>query len=144
MLALIIIGLILAILLAILLIPVGVDLGYEQEELHLSAKLNGFTLQLIPKPPKSEEKEPRKKKPKRERKKAQAEWEEPPAEKKKPKLDFSKEELLALVKTALRGLGRFRKKLTVQRFLLQSRKLSQTSSDKDHCYRSERAPFFPS
>lgn len=117
MLVLIIIGILLLLLLAILLIPVGVELGYEQETFRLAARLNGFQLQLIPRPPR-EEKPKKEKKPRKEKKKKRPEGEQPPGEKKQRKLDFSREELLELVRTALRFFSRFRRRLTVQRFLL--------------------------
>ncbi len=118
MIALVIIGIILAILIVILLIPVGVDLGYEDGQFHLSAKINGFLLQLIPKPSRKEKDKPKEKKPKKEKKKKEPKPGEEEKKKKKRKLEFSMDEILELVKSVLRGLGRFRRKLTVNRFLL--------------------------
>ena len=117
--ALIIIGVLVAIITAIMLIPVGVDVGYEKEQFHLSAKLDGFLLQLIPKPPRDEskKKEPKKKKPKKEKKKKDSKPEEEKP-KKKRELNFSKEEILDLVKAVLKGLGKFGRKLKVSRFVL--------------------------
>ncbi len=118
MVALIIIGIILAILVLILLLPVGVDVGYENEQFHLSAKVNGFLLQLIPRPPRSEEKKPKEKKPKKEKKKKEPKPEEEKKPKKKLELDFNMDEILELVKKALRSFGKFGRKLKVSRFVL--------------------------
>lgn len=118
MVALIILGVLLAILVLILLIPVGVDLGYEDGKLHVSAKVMGMLLQLFPKPPPDPNKKPREKKPKKEKpKEAPKEGEEKP--KKKRKLNFNKDELLELVKVALKGFGKFGRKFKVERFLLR-------------------------
>ena len=118
MVALIIIGIILAILVLILLLPVGVDVGYENKQFHLSAKVNGFLLQLIPRPPRSEEKKPKEKKPKKEKKKKEPKPEEEQKPQKKLKLDFSMDEILELVKKVLKGFGKFGRKLKVSRFVL--------------------------
>jgi len=115
--ALIIIGIILAILVLILLLPVGVDAGYENEQFHLSAKVNGFLLQLIPRPPRSEEKKPKEKKPKKEKKKKEPKLEEEKKPQKKLELDFNMDEILELVKKALRSFGKFGRKLKVSRFV---------------------------
>lgn len=121
MVGLIILGVIVVILAAILLIPVGADVAYEGGELRLSAKVCGILLQLIPKPQTDASKPKKEKKPKKTKKKK--EDDKPPAEgeekpKKKLALDFSKEELFGLVKAVIRGLGRFGRKLSVNRFLL--------------------------
>ncbi len=121
MVGLIILGVIVVIIVAILLIPVGADVAYEGGKLRLSAKVCGILLQLIPKPPADESKPKKEKKPKKPKKKKKAV--EPPKEgeekpKKKLSLDFSKDELLGLVKAVIRGLGRFGRKLSVDRFLL--------------------------
>ena len=118
MVALIIIGIIVAILVLILLIPVGVDVGYENESFHLSAKINGFLLQLIPKPPRDEKKKPREKKPKKEKKKKEPKPEDAEKPKKKLDLDFSLDELMELAEKALKGFGKFGRKLKVSRFVL--------------------------
>ncbi len=118
MIALIIIGILAAIITAILLIPVGVDVGYEQEKFHLSAKVNGFMLQLIPKPPKREDQKPGKKKPKKQKKKKEPKPEKEKKPKKKRELDFSLEEIVDLLKAVLKGFGKFGRKLKVNRFLL--------------------------
>ena len=101
MLALIIIGILVAIIALIMIIPIGADIGYEDGELRVSAKAAGILLQLIPKPPKDETKPKKEKKPKE----------------KKP-LNFSKEEIFSLVKKVLNKFGRFGRKFRVERFLL--------------------------
>ena len=125
MVGLIILGVIIAIIVAIMLVPVGADVAYEGGELRLSAKVCGVLLQLIPKPPADEtkpkkEKKPKKpKKPKKQKKQPEEQaqtGEEKP--KKKLDLDFSMDEIMGLVKSVLRGLGRFGRKLSVDRFLL--------------------------
>lgn len=122
MVGLIILGVIVAIIVAIMLVPVGADVAYEGGELRLSAKVCGMLLQLIPKPPADEtkpKKEKKPKKPKKQKKKAEEQTqtgEEKP--KKKLDLDFSMDEIMGLVKSVLRGLGRFGRKLSVDRFLL--------------------------
>lgn len=122
MVGLIILGVIIAIIVAIMLVPVGADVAYEGGELRLSAKVCGMLLQLIPKPPADEtkpKKEKKPKKPKKQKKRPEAQaqtGEEKP--KKKLDLDFSMDEILGLVKSVLRGLGRFGRKLSVDRFLL--------------------------
>ena len=122
MVGLIILGVIIAIIVAIMLVPVGADVAYEGGELRLSAKVCGMLLQLIPKPPADEtkpKKEKKPKKPKKQKKKAEKQTqtgEEKP--KKKLDLDFSMDEIMGLVKSVLRGLGRFGRKLSVDRFLL--------------------------
>ena len=132
MVGLIILGVIIAIIVAIMLVPVGADVAYEGGELRLSAKVCGMLLQLIPKPPADEtkpKKEKKPKKPKKQKKKAEEQTqtgEEKP--KKKLDLDFSMDEIMGLVKSVLRGLGRFGRKLSVDRFLLH-----YTAAGKDPC-----------
>ena len=83
MIGLIILGVLIGLIVLILLIPVGADLGYEDGKLHVSAKVMGILLQLYPKPP----------------------GEKKPKKKKKRKLPFNRDELLELLKVALRGFG---------------------------------------
>lgn len=115
MLALIIIGILVAIIALIMIIPIGADIGYEDGELRVSAKAAGILLQLIPKPPKDETKPKKEKKPRKPKK-------EKPKKEKKPKekkpLNFSKEEIFSLVKKVLNKFGRFGRKFRVERFLL--------------------------
>lgn len=122
MVGLIILGVIVAIIVAIMLVPVGADVAYEGGELRLSAKVCGMLLQLIPKPPADETKPKKEKKPKKPKKKKKKAEEQAQTGEEKPKkkldLDFSMDEILGLVKSVLRGLGRFGRKLSVDRFLL--------------------------
>ena len=117
----IILGIFVALLLLLLLTPVGVDLGYEGGEFHLSAKVGAFLIQLLPKKKKAEgeEKPKKEKKPKKKKeKKPKEQTEESEQEKKrKRKLNFTKEEIFELVQKVLGSLKKFGK-LTVDRFLL--------------------------
>lgn len=111
----IILGIIVFLIVGILLIPVGVDTAYEGGQFRLSAKAAGLLLQLYPKPPDSGKK-PKEEKPKEEQKPKE---EKPEAEKKKGlPFGLNKDELLEIVQIALKGVGRFRRKLSVDRFLL--------------------------
>lgn len=117
----IILGVIVALIVAILLIPVGVDLAYEGGEFRLSAKVAGILLQLVPKKPGGEPKPKKEKKPKKKKEKTPEDaepQEEETGKKKGLPLGLTKEDLLELVKTVFRGLGRFRRKLSIDRFLL--------------------------
>ena len=122
MVGLIILGVIVAIIVVLMLVPVGADVAYEGGELRLSAKVCGMLLQLIPKPPADETKPKKGKKPKKPKKKKKQPEEQAQTGEEKPKkkldLDFSMDEILGLVKSVLRGLGRFGRKLSVDRFLL--------------------------
>ena len=118
----IILGVILALILLILLIPIGVDLGYEGERFHLSAKVGSLLIQLLPKEP-GAEKKPRKKKEKKPKKKKEKKPQEPTEEaeskpKKKRSLPFNRDELLELLRVALKGVGKFGRAWRVDRFLL--------------------------
>ena len=115
----IILGVIAALLLLILFLPVGVDLGYEEGEFHLSAKVSALLIQILPKKPEEEGKPKKAKKPKKEKKKKEKSEEETAGEEKpKRKLSFSRDELLELVKTLLKGIGKFGRAWKVDRFLL--------------------------
>ena len=114
MVGLIILGVIVAIIAAIMLVPVGADVSYIDGELKVSAKVCGILLQLIPKQP-VDEMAQKHKKPKKEKKKKPPKDPNKPA--KKLNLNFNRDELLALVNAALKGLGKFGK-ITVDRFLL--------------------------
>ena len=122
MVGLIILGVIIAIIVAIMLVPVGADVAYEGGELRLSAKVCGMLLQLIPKPPADETKPKKEKKPKKPKKQKKQPEEQAQTGEEKPKkklnLDFSMDEIMGLVNSVLRGLGRFGRKLSVDRFLL--------------------------
>ena len=97
----IILGVFLAILLLILLIPFGVDLGYEGGMFHLSVKVSALLIQILPKA------EGKEKKPKKEKK-----------AKKKKKLPFSRDELLELLRVVLKTIGKFGRAWKVDRFAL--------------------------
>ena len=116
---LIVLGIIAGIIALIMLIPVGADIGYENGQLTLSAKVCGIMLKLLPRSPGEKSKPRKEKKPKEEKKKQ--EQEQTPNQETKPKkklnLQLNRDEILALVKTVLRGFGKFGK-LTVDRFML--------------------------
>ena len=116
MVGLIILGVIVAIIAAIMLVPVGADISYINGELKVSAKVCGILLQLIPKQP-ADEMAQKHKKPKKEKKKKPPKPQDEAKPDKKLNLNFNRDELLALVKAALKGLGKFGK-ITVDRFLL--------------------------
>ena len=118
MIALIILGVLAAIIAAIMLIPIGADIAYEDGQFRLSAKVFGLLLQLFPKAPvdESKPKKPKKEKKKKKPKKEKAKKEKKPKAKKK--LDFSMDEILTLVKKVLSKFGRFGRKFNVDRFLL--------------------------
>lgn len=116
--ALIVIGIIIAVIALIMLIPIGADVGYEDGQLRLSAKLCGVLLQLFPKPPADESKPKKEKKPKKPKKPKEPAPEGTEKPKKKLSLNFSRDELLGLVKSVLKGFGKFGRKLRVDRFLL--------------------------
>ncbi len=113
----IILGVLVLIIVLINMIPVGVDLGYENGKLHLSAKVAWILLRLFPRR-RREDKPPKEKKPKKakKQKKPKEEAEEKP--KRKLKLSFTPEEILELLRAVLKGAGRFRKDLKVDRFVL--------------------------
>lgn len=116
MIALIIIGIIVLLIALIMLIPVGADIGYENGELKVSAKACGILMPLYPKPPEEEKEEKKEKEQKEEKKAAQKK----PAKEKKPLTlpKFSKEEMLELAKAGIGAVGKFGRKLKVDRFLL--------------------------
>ena len=117
MVALIILGIIVGIIVLISLIPVGADVAYESGELAVSAKVMGVLIKVFPRPPKdpnAPEKPPKEKKPKKPKKQKNPSDGKP---KKKLKLSFTKEEIFALVKKVMQGLGKFRK-MRIDRFKL--------------------------
>jgi hypothetical protein len=114
----ILVGLVLLVLAVVLFVPVGADIGYVGGEFRLSARVDGFALQLSPKKPPDPDKPPKEKKPRKE--KPQKPKEPKPEEEAKPKkkrFEFTKEELFELAQKVLKGLGKFGK-LTVRRFML--------------------------
>ncbi|MBR0160616.1 MAG: hypothetical protein IJQ02_04955 [Oscillospiraceae bacterium] len=119
----IILGVIVALIVLILLIPIGADLRYEEDGVvRISAVAAGMQIQLLPKPKreaKSEKpkREKKAKKPKKEKPKKEKETGEE-KEKKGFSLPFNFEEILEILKTVLRGFGKFGRKFEVDRFVL--------------------------
>lgn len=112
-----ILGIVLGLIIILMFIPVGADVAYEGGEFRLSAKVCGILLKLLPKDPESQfkpKKEPKPKKEKKPKKQKPADEEKP---KKKLELNFTFDEIMALLKAVLRGLGRFGK-ISVDRFKL--------------------------
>ncbi len=100
-------------ILILLLIPIGAHVKFVEGNLSLAAKLSVFEIQLFPKKIKEPKKE-------RKPKEAGAENKQKKSEKKtkeKKKLPFNFEEVLELIKKAIKGLGKFGK-LTVHKFML--------------------------
>lgn len=116
MLALKIIGIILLVIFLFCMIPIGADIGYENNQLSLSAKICGLYLQLLPKGEKAE-KVPKEKKPKKEKKKKKEPEEQKEKPKKKLNLELNFDEIIALLKKVFKGLGKFTR-FKVDRFLL--------------------------
>ena len=114
---LIVLGVIIGIIALIMLIPVGADVGYENGELSLSAKVCGIMLKLLPRKPADGSEPKKEKKPQKEKKPKEAGPEQTPKPRKKLNLQLNMDEILALVKAVLRGFGKFGK-LTVDRFML--------------------------
>lgn len=117
---LIILGVLLAIIALILLLPIGADVGYEQGKLHVSAKAGGLTIKLFPRKKRAESDEPKPPKKKKEKKPKKPKEKKPeddkPREKKKPDITF--DEILALLKAVVEGIGWFGGKIRVDRFVL--------------------------
>jgi len=111
------VGLVVLLIAFVLLVPIGADVGYVDKEFRLALRVDGFAFKLFPKKPPDPNKPPEEKKPKKEKKE---EPKEPKQEKeKKPKkaLNFTKEEIVEIIKKAFKGLGKFGK-LTVRKFML--------------------------
>ena len=110
----IVLGIIVAIIVAIMLIPVGADIGYENGELRIAAKVCGAQLQIIPNEGDKEKKPKPEKEPKPKKEKPAPDPNKP---KKKLNLSFNYDEIMGLLKAVLRGFGKFRK-TKIDRFLL--------------------------
>ena len=110
----IILGIIVAIILVILLIPIGIDVGNDGGTFHLSAKVSGLLIQILPKDPNKPKKEKKEKK----KKKKEPEEEDEEKPKKKRSLSLNRDELLELLHVALRGVGKFGRAWKVDRFVL--------------------------
>ena len=106
----IVLAIILGLLLFLLLIPVGVDASWMEGELRLDARVCGLKISLYPKKPSE--------KPKKEKKTKKAEEDAPAKAKPKKKLSFNFQEIVELLRTALKAVGNFGRKLRVDRFLL--------------------------
>ena len=112
----ILVGLVVLIIAVVLLVPIGADVAYIGEKFRLALRVDGFTIQLLPKKEKKDE-EKKEEKPKKEKEKKEPEEKKPEEEKKPRKFNFTKEELLELAKKAIKGLGKFGK-FTVRKFML--------------------------
>lgn len=104
MIAIIIIVVILA---ALLLLPVGVALKYDDEEVFLSARAGPLKMKILPQKEESEAK--REKKAAKKARRAEKKTSKP----KKERTPLTRDELLELIKLGLKALGRFRRKLSV-------------------------------
>ncbi len=114
----IILGIIVGIIVLILVVPIGADINYEGGELRVSAKLWKLLINVFPKEPADPDAPPKEKKPKRIKKKKPKEPAEgEPAPKKKLKLDFTFDEIMALLKKLFKGLGTILT-IHVDRFML--------------------------
>ncbi len=112
----IILGVFVALLLLILLIPIGVDVGNEGGEFHLSVKVWSKLIQILPKKPGAEKKPKKEKKKKKKEEEPEEEEEEKP--KKKRSLPFNRDELVEILRVALKGIGKFGRAWKVDRFVL--------------------------
>ena len=112
-LAWILVGLVALLIAFVLFVPIGADVGYIDKQFRLALRVDGFAFQLLPK------KHPDQEKPKEEPKPKEEKKEPEPKEEKKPKksLNFTKEEILEIIKKAFKGLRKFGK-LTVRKFML--------------------------
>ncbi len=104
---------ILAIIILILVVPFGVSLAYEEEELSVAARVLCFNIGIIPGKDKPE-KVKKEKKPKKS--KDESETEEKP--KKDIKYLLKPDVIIELIKLLMDTLSRFRRKLTVNNFKL--------------------------
>ncbi len=108
----IVLGIILAIIILLLLIPLGVDAAYLGGIFSLKAKIGPFRLKLLPKS--GEPKAKKKRKPKKEKKpkKSKKDGAAPAEGKAKKKLPpIKKQDILEVLRTVLRMLDRFRRRL---------------------------------
>ncbi len=99
-------------ILVLIIIPIGAHVSFISGEFSLSAKISCFELKLLPKKKKKPVKEP---KAKPEKKKEKTETKTKAKEKKE--FPFNFDELMALAKKAIKGLGKFGR-LTVYKFML--------------------------
>ena len=97
---------VLLILTVLMLIPLGVDGGYNGKSFILGIRIGLFNIRILPKKPK----QPKLRKPKKIKKQKSDENEE---KKPKTKKSFNKKKLFGLIKTGLKALGRLKRKLRV-------------------------------
>ncbi len=110
----IILAVIVAILLLLLFTPLGVSADYSAGLFRLAARVMCFDVPLYPRP----EKPSKRSKPKKQ-KEEKPPAEDKPAKEKKPKPPLITKEMLPdLLRLALNTLSRFKRKLTVNRFVL--------------------------
>ena len=113
--ALCILGFVTLLILLVLFVPLGIDAAYFNGNTFLTAKVSFLSVKILPKKEDKANKSKKVKKPKEEKKQ---EPENGAVKKdKKKKLNFSADELLELLKKAMKGLGKFGK-LTVHKFVL--------------------------
>lgn len=105
-----ILALLALLVLVLLLVPIGVELSYIDGIFSLAAKLSFYTHKLLPK---KEAETTENKKEKAEGKKDKV---SPAAEKRKKKLNLNFDEIIEIIKKALKGLSKFGK-LTVHKFM---------------------------
>ncbi len=98
---------VLLVLTVLLIVPLGIDGGYNGKSLILGIKIGLFNIRVLPKKEKPLKLE-KQRKPKKQKEPAKNKGKE---QKQKEPLD--KEQIRKLVKAALRALGRFRKKLRI-------------------------------
>lgn len=104
---------IVAVLVLLLVMPFGVSARYVDGELGAAARVMCFNIKVLPRKEKPEKKK-KAEKPKKEKKSKK----EKPEKEKKPRPKPSPEELLQLLKLGLDALARFKRKITVNRFML--------------------------
>ena len=93
------------------LTPVGVNASFREGVFRLNAKVSAFKITILPRPEKKDGKPPKSKKEKKPK----------PKDKEKPKKKWSFDEILGLVKLALRALGRFGRKLRIDLLMFHYR-----------------------
>jgi len=101
---------VLLVLTVLLVVPVGIDGGYNGKNLILGVKIGLFNIRILPKKKKAL-KLRKQKKPKNQKNQNKPANKKEKAKKQKKPLD--KEQIIELAKAALSALGRFRKKLRV-------------------------------
>lgn len=112
-------GIIILILIVLLLLPVGVDASYIEGVFTLRAKAGPIRIGIVPGKEKDEEKEKKSPKPKKEKKKKKPGTGEAESKKKsRSKLKLSFEDIMTILRIALRALGRFRRSIRVEKLML--------------------------